>query len=173
MHYRLNTLAGRSRDTRLFTIYGYARLVGYDRNFKLVPDLLESYEVDSERDEFEVAVRNFLALTVADRALATPHVYKNYLDFAYAVGPDDLEVEIDDPDEVWNHVHPRAVRVRRRHRREARVYVVVAAECDWEPEHGLQLVYRDGKELSRVSAQDGHVTWADAYDVPDDEDWVS
>ncbi|MGH8668072.1 MAG: ABC transporter substrate-binding protein [Burkholderiales bacterium] len=41
----LQTLAGRSRDTRLFTIYGYARLVGYDRNLKLVPDVLQSVEV--------------------------------------------------------------------------------------------------------------------------------
>ena len=45
----LNTLAGRSRDTRLFTIYGYARLVGYDRHLNLVPDLLESLEVQEGR----------------------------------------------------------------------------------------------------------------------------
>lgn len=40
----LHTLAGRSRDTRLFTVYGYARLVGYDRDLKLEPDLLEAVE---------------------------------------------------------------------------------------------------------------------------------
>ena len=45
----LNTLAGRSRDTRLFTIYGYARLVGYDRHLNIVPDLLESVEVKEGR----------------------------------------------------------------------------------------------------------------------------
>ena len=45
----LHTLAGRSRDTRLFTIYGYARLVGYDRNFNLVPDLLERVDVQEGR----------------------------------------------------------------------------------------------------------------------------
>jgi len=45
----LNTLAGRSRDTRLFTIYGYARLVGYDRNLNIVPDILESLEVKDGR----------------------------------------------------------------------------------------------------------------------------
>jgi len=41
----LQSLAGRSRDTRLFTIYGYARLVGYDTSLKIVPDIAESYEV--------------------------------------------------------------------------------------------------------------------------------
>ena len=45
----LNTLAGRSRDTRLFTIYGYARLVGYDRNLDIVPDILESIDVQDGR----------------------------------------------------------------------------------------------------------------------------
>ena len=40
----LNTLAGRSRDTRLFTIYGYARLVVYTPDLKIVPDLVESFE---------------------------------------------------------------------------------------------------------------------------------
>src|SRR3954464_4548710 len=45
----LNTLAGRSRDTRLFVIYGYARLVGYDRHLKIVPDILESFDVEEGR----------------------------------------------------------------------------------------------------------------------------
>ena len=45
----LHTLAGRSRDTRLFTVYGYARLVGYDRQLNIVPDLLESFEVKEGR----------------------------------------------------------------------------------------------------------------------------
>ena len=40
----LNSLAGRSRDTRLFTIYGYARLVVYTPDLKIVPDLVESFE---------------------------------------------------------------------------------------------------------------------------------
>jgi peptide/nickel transport system substrate-binding protein len=45
----LNSLAGRARDTRLFTIYGYARLVGYDQKFNLQPDLLQSFDVKEGR----------------------------------------------------------------------------------------------------------------------------
>jgi len=45
----LNMLIGRSRDVRMMVVYGYARLVGYDRNFNLVPDLLESIDVKDER----------------------------------------------------------------------------------------------------------------------------
>jgi peptide/nickel transport system substrate-binding protein len=45
----VHTLAGRARDTRLFTVYGYARLVVYDRNLEIVPDILESLDVKDER----------------------------------------------------------------------------------------------------------------------------
>jgi len=45
----LNSLVGRSRDTRLLVVYGYARLVGYDTKLELVPDILESFEVKEGR----------------------------------------------------------------------------------------------------------------------------
>ncbi|HEU0260058.1 MAG TPA: ABC transporter substrate-binding protein [Burkholderiales bacterium] len=45
----LHSLVGRSRDTRLLVVYGYARLVGYDRNLELAPDILESFEVQEGR----------------------------------------------------------------------------------------------------------------------------
>ena len=45
----LNSLVGRSRDTRLLVVYGYARLVGYDRDLNIVPDILESLEVQEGR----------------------------------------------------------------------------------------------------------------------------
>ncbi|MEA3193999.1 MAG: peptide/nickel transport system substrate-binding protein [Betaproteobacteria bacterium] len=41
----LQSLAGRSRDTRLFTIYGYARMVVYSTDLKIVPDIVESFDV--------------------------------------------------------------------------------------------------------------------------------
>lgn len=45
----LRMLIGRSRDTRLLDVYGYARLVGHDRELELHPDILASYEVLEER----------------------------------------------------------------------------------------------------------------------------
>ena len=45
----LQTLIGRARDLRLLVVYGYARLVGYDENYNIVPDILESVDVDSGR----------------------------------------------------------------------------------------------------------------------------
>ena len=45
----LNMLIGRQKDVRLLVVYGYARLVGYDSNFDLQPDILESFEVRDGR----------------------------------------------------------------------------------------------------------------------------
>jgi peptide/nickel transport system substrate-binding protein len=45
----IRILIGGQRDIRLMTIYGYTRLVGYDENLNLHPDVLEAYEVTEER----------------------------------------------------------------------------------------------------------------------------
>ncbi len=111
------------------------------------------------------AVRSFLALGSGDRELAAPLVFKNFTDFADAVS--DLDVEIDDAAKVWEHVKVTQIYVDRRHRRDQDVYVKVACECGWEVEHGLQLIFRRGSQLIRVSEQDGHLTHADADDLPE------
>src|SRR5687767_6341268 len=42
-------LIGGQRDIRLMTIYGYARLVGFDERLKLHADILESFETVEDR----------------------------------------------------------------------------------------------------------------------------
>ncbi len=45
----LRMLMSQPRDTRLMVVFGYARLVGYDQNWKLSPDILSKLEVDDGR----------------------------------------------------------------------------------------------------------------------------
>ena len=45
----ITTLVGRPKDTRLMVVYGYARLVGYDRDFAIQPDILKSVDVEDGR----------------------------------------------------------------------------------------------------------------------------
>ena len=45
----LRSLIGRARDTRLFAVYGHARVVGYDLNLNLIPDIVASYDVEQGR----------------------------------------------------------------------------------------------------------------------------
>lgn len=46
---QLRLLMGRAKDIRMMVVYGYARLVGYDRKFNLVPDILEKVVVEDGR----------------------------------------------------------------------------------------------------------------------------
>ncbi|WP_026614491.1 ABC transporter substrate-binding protein [Ensifer aridi] len=45
----IRSIIGSAKDIRLMTIYGYARLVGYDEDLNLHPDILESYETVEDR----------------------------------------------------------------------------------------------------------------------------
>ncbi|WP_372574702.1 ABC transporter substrate-binding protein [Ruegeria jejuensis] len=45
----LNTMITRSKDIRQMVVYGYARLVGYDENYEIQPDLLASFENEGNR----------------------------------------------------------------------------------------------------------------------------
>ena len=45
----LRTLVTRSKDVRQMVVYGYARLVGYDAEYNLVPDILRDVEVIDNR----------------------------------------------------------------------------------------------------------------------------
>ena len=53
----LRTLIGRAKDVRLFVVYGYARLVGYDENYELQPDILKSVDVKEGR-QFTLTLRS-------------------------------------------------------------------------------------------------------------------
>ncbi len=45
----LRMLMAEQTDLRMMTIYGYARLVGYDRSLQLTPDILASYDNDKNK----------------------------------------------------------------------------------------------------------------------------
>lgn len=45
----INILMARPKDTRLMVVYGYARLVKYDTKYRLVPGLVEKFDVEEGR----------------------------------------------------------------------------------------------------------------------------
>lgn len=124
-------------------------------------------------EEANDALRNFLQLTSADRLGISDLVYESYTDFLDEVDFDGVEEglsDIKEDHEIWNFVYPTDIYVSRRHRRDMDIYICISCECGWEKEHGLQLVFRQGKKLTRISDEDGHLTEADAWDKPDEED---
>ena len=123
--------------------------------------------------EAEEALKNFFTLGNSYRQSISHLVFKNCKEFLEAIGFDEADQrlwDIEDENEIWQFVHPGEIYVTRRPYKEHDMYVQVTCECDWEQEHGLQLVFRQGKKLTRISDQDGHLTEADAYGKPDEED---
>ena len=43
------------------------------------------------------------------------------------------------------------------------VYISLACSCEWEQEHGLQIVFKQGLYINKVGPYNGHLTNSDAY----------
>lgn len=116
------------------------------------------------------ALAKFLTLTAQDRRKASRHVHAYYRVFHYAVGGEDwLDAQMGipaTPEDIWTHVQPQLIFVQSRDDMPGHSYVVVEANCDWEEEHGLMLVWKDGTELTKVGGYDDHLSnvWAYADD---------
>lgn len=128
--------------------------------------VLDGYEEDENKQDFHAAIGSFLSIEADVLKVAEPQVFSYYGDMNCDWNPSDAEyVRINTPGEVWNHVQfGKEAFIGRRPFGDQGIYVSVECECDWEPEHGLQLVFRNGESICKVGPCDGHVTNADAYD---------
>jgi hypothetical protein len=136
-----------------------------------LPFVLPGVAGDSNPSDFESALTAFFRLGATEREQAGRFVFRLYRQFVGAVGEDELDFTIPSASAVWDFVTPTEIHVSRR-RKDQLVYVVILAECRWEVEHGLVVIYRKGSALSRVSEQDGHLTTSDAFGLPEDKDAI-
>jgi hypothetical protein len=135
--------------------------------------VLQGLDDDPRPEELRAAVKNMLAAGPEVLKAAQPHVVHYCEDILalYAknpkAGPPPMTLK--KPGDVWSHVRfGDTLYVKRRNKGGAEdgVYLTLECNCDWEREHGLQLVFREGKEISRVGPFDGHLTNAAAYAKP-------
>lgn len=132
------------------------------------PDLDKEFITEADK-----ALSTFMKLGDHERFELSNLVYRNFetikeeVDYPY--WSEKLR-EIENPVEIWNFIQPLGISVTRRPYGDNDVFIDISCKCEWEEEHGLQLVFRQGKKLTRVSQIDGHLTNADAYDIPDDQD---
>jgi hypothetical protein len=128
--------------------------------------VVEGYDEDTNKTEFHAAIQNFLSLRPSVLNQAEPYIFQYYQDCFY--NSEDFEdgegAEIRNESEIWRQVRlgTRPVVTRRPYGDKA-VYVSLECECDWDEEHGLQLVFKSGSKLNKVGPYDGHVTNSDAY----------
>jgi hypothetical protein len=97
---------------------------------------------------------------------AETHIYQYYLDMnSYWSSIDEEFISIKSPSEIWSHIQLGSEPiVSRRSYGDKKVYVSLECNCDWELEHGLQIVFKEGMKVCKVGPYDGHVTNSDAYD---------
>lgn len=136
---------------------------------KIKVPYFDDVEVDlsDEVSRSDPTLIEFLRRNSNDRLKDSLHVFNYYRDFHHAVGGEDwLDQEmgiVSDPKQIWMHVTPGPVFIEGGTSPDTSRYVVMEAECAWEVEHGLMMVWKDGKVLCKVGGYDGHVTNADAY----------
>ncbi|MGO1070817.1 DUF6985 domain-containing protein [Lysobacter sp. CA199] len=129
---------------------------------ELVP---EGYDEDEAPEDFHAAVEAFIASPHAVLLAASDAVHAYYRDINAHFKPGDpAYLQIATPAEVWRHVQLGfEAMVERRAHGDGGVYISLECNCDWEPEHGLQIVFKGGRQVSKVGPYDGHLSNADAY----------
>lgn len=128
--------------------------------------VIVGYRDDPSQHDFETVVRSLLACDRDALLAASQPLYQYYADMKRVIGEDDVP-SILTAEEAWDHVQlGREVYIERRHGGDKRVYASIECECEWETEHGLQLVLRDGLSVCKLGPYDGHLTNADAYSDP-------
>ena len=133
---------------------------------KLCRIVVECYDDDANKGDFHIAIANFLSIGPSVLREIESDVFRYYKDLNDGCwAPDDDEyVTIALPADVWKHVQfgdePVVTRL---HNGDKAIYVSLECECDWEPEHGLQIVFKNGLRVNKIGGFDGHLTNANAY----------
>ena len=134
-----------------------------DKKYRFV---LEDYEQDQNKEEFHQAIANFLTLDNSVLKQAQDDIYRYYKDVEASLDGEDI-VKIDDPNDVWRHIQIECTPlVTRRPYGDKAIYISLECECDWEPEHGLQIVFKQGLSINKVGEYDGHLSYVDSYADP-------
>ena len=126
---------------------------------RIDPEQRGGYVSDKQRQVYQSMMR----LPAATQALMEAPVFANYVTIRDAV-EDDTMPDIAEAAQIWSHVDLRAILIPR-HRTSKYSYFFVEAECTWEPEHGLEVLFRDGA-IFQVTQQAGlsmNETWSLRY----------
>lgn len=126
--------------------------------------ILEGYDEDESKNEFHIAITNFLSGTSAVLRDADESLFRYYKDHEQQ-WLEDGRAPILSPEELWQHVRlGNEPTVSRRHRGDWGIYISIECDCDWEAEHGLQFVLYNGLRVNKLGSYDGHLANSDAFD---------
>lgn len=111
-------------------------------------------------EEADLAIKTFLSKVTNDRLSISSLAYKNCMDFLKMVEYDEADQplwDITDKNDIWKFIYPHDIYATRGHGNDEGIYINATCECEWEQEHGFQMVFKRGDQLVRLSAQDGYI----------------
>ncbi len=97
-------------------------------------------------------LKNFTKLNSIDRtdnSGMVHHYYSETLKHGYT-----SQLDVKTAKDIWNFVTPTEIIIHWDEKGD--FYLCVSCECEWEKEHGLQLVFKNGQILIRASGHDEH-----------------
>lgn len=103
-------------------------------------------------DSADKTLANFIGLNSADKTEHSGivhHYYSETLKYGYA-----KPLDLNTINDIWNFVTPTEIIIH--WDEEGQFYLCVSCDCEWEEEHGLLLVFKNGQTLTRASGHDGH-----------------
>lgn len=115
--------------------------------------------VEIEADETGVSPLQLEALRLALEPapemleLSAPAVVQNYEVYREMLGDDELP-PLENPLDVWKSVEPTRIEIPPHEDVETPSFLLMA-ECDWDPEHGLVVRFRDG--IANAASQQGEL----------------
>jgi hypothetical protein len=121
------------------------------------------------RGEYDLLINSFLGLTKDQKHSADKDIFRYYQDMLEYIEPlSNLKQESD----VWKHIRLGSVAYITQRYKDKLFYLDIECACDWEIEHGLQLILRHGNQICKVGGYDGHLLNSDAYGRPELEDMI-
>lgn len=131
-------------------------VVGDDVEFTVIHD-----DEDVDLDDVATCLSNYRSLQESSLKDATSQVFAYYREATEEFSAEEREdygiPEITEPADVWNFVTLGTSATVELDDETDEWFVITENECEWEPEHGLQLVLRNGEEVTRVSEYDGFI----------------
>ncbi|MBU0660714.1 hypothetical protein KKG22_00875 [Patescibacteria group bacterium] len=124
---------------------------------KLVIFNLEYLFEESDVIDFDNAIKVFLKNKY--------DIFDSIIEPLYEYYQDNLEYSnIDiEKENILNHIQfGNVINVEKREY-DKKVYLSFECECDWEREHGLQIVFKEGNIINKIGPYDGYLTNASAY----------
>ncbi|WP_291147865.1 DUF6985 domain-containing protein [Flavobacterium sp. UBA7680] len=148
-------------------IVGQLKSLDYDSDFFISEPYLIPYFNDKKLKigfvdamhepyltEADKVLENFLKLNNEGRIKDSQLVFNYYKETLHLGYTKSLDIEV--TEQVWDFVHPSEIIIDWDENGD--FYLCISCECEWEDEHGLYLVFKDGLKLTRANGHDGGFT---------------